>query len=92
MTVLLARPFLNLLWLTVTWNLGKPVTDPRTKNETSSRSILWQCMAVAWNGTVRGASRNDLLKKQKVDSARAGRGTRTGIRTDSDVYNIVTYK
>ena len=48
-------------------------------------------MAVAWNGTVRGASRKDLLKKRKVDSTRAGRGTRMGVRTNSDVYKIVTY-
>ena len=49
-------------------------------------------MAVAWNGTIRGASRNDLSNKRKVDSAKAGRGTRMGVRTDSDVYKIVTYK
>ena len=67
MIVQLARPFFYLLWPTVTWNLGQTSnSDPRTKNEASSNSIpWWQCMAVAWNGTARGASRNELSKNRK---------------------------
>ena len=62
MTVQLAHPFLDLLWLTVTWNLGQTSnSDIRMKNEASSKSIpWWQCVAVAWNGTARGALRNEL--------------------------------
>ena len=65
MTVQFACPFLGLLWLTVTWNLGQTSnSDPRTKSEALSKSIAWwQCMSVAWNGTARGALRNELSKK-----------------------------
>ena len=65
MTVQLAHVFLDLLWLTATWNLGQTSnSDLRTKNEASSKSIpWWQCMTVAWDGTARGTSRNELSKK-----------------------------
>ena len=91
MTVQLAHPFLDLLWLTVTWNLGHTSnSDLRTKNEASSKSIpWWQCVAVAWNGTARGASRNELSKKQK-SSFRLGRARYADGYTD--VYQIIAYK
>ena len=41
----------------------------------------WQCIAVAWNRTARGASRNEPLKAQKIHSALVGRDTLTVIRT-----------
>ena len=57
MTVHLACAFLDIG--------GKPVTDPRTKTETSSSIPLWQCVAVAWNRTAEGASRNEPSKTRK---------------------------
>ena len=84
MTVQLAHAFLDLLWLTATWNLGQTSSsDLRTKNEASSKSIpWWQCMTVAWDGTARGTSRNELSKKtNKFILPWAGRSTRMFIWT-----------
>ena len=88
MIVQLARPYLDLLWLIVTWNLGQTSnSDLRTKKDASSKSIpWWQCMTVAWNGTARGASRNELSKKRK-SSFCLGRVRYAGGYTD--VYKII---
>ena len=88
MIVQLARPYLDLLWLIVTWNFGQTSnSDLRTKKDASSKSIpWWQCMTVAWNGTTRGASRNELSKKRK-SSFCLGRAQYAGGYTD--VYKII---
>ena len=91
MTVQLARPFLDLLWLTVTWNLGQTSnSDLRMKNEALSKSIpWWQCMTVAWNGTAQGASRNELSKTRKSSFCLGRAQYADGY---IDIYKIITYK
>ena len=71
MTVHLARAFLDLLWLAGTLNWGQiSNSNPRTKNEASPSSIpLWQYIAVAWNRTAKGASRNEPSKTRKIHAA-----------------------
>ena len=88
MTFQLARSFLDLLWLNGTLNSGQTCnTHSRTKNEASSMSLpWWQCVAVEWNGTTQGTSRNEPSKVKKIHSV-LGRAWYTDKYTD--VYNIV---
>ena len=48
----------------------------------------WQCMAVAWNRTARGTSRNEPSKTRKIHST-LGRVQYTDSYTD--VYEIIAY-
>ena len=48
----------------------------------------WQCIAVAWNRTARGASRNEPSKTNKIHSV-LGRARYTD--RYADVYEIIAY-
>ena len=87
-TVHLTHVFLDLLYLTETLNWEQTSnSDPRTKTEASSWSIpSWQCIAVAWNGTARGTSRNEPSKTRK-NSYYTGMARYTDCYTD--VYDII---